>query len=336
MRLLLSSAAVGLATVFSATAARAQTHLNPMIALHEKGLPVFGIAHPSIGGGRGGGRGGGGGGGNATGVVAAGAAAGATAGAAAATPPAAPAGPNFVDIAKTTFDYKFADFQFGNGAPPPFYTYMTEMTKAGASMKTHAFMAKIPDWKRDSEAASRGLWNQLNAGHVGPMIQYIESPAEVRAVINAMRWKSKGGTRPDSGFEAAAAYWGLTPAQYKEKADVWPLNPAGELIVWAIIESKAGIDSADVLAAEKGVTVLWAGAGTLGGVFGGDPAGLAAGLGKILAACKKHNKPCGYPVSNAQQMQEKMAEGWSVFVLQQRNQNAMDAITEGRKIGKRG
>src|SRR5687767_8915332 len=85
--------------------AQAGERLNPVIALQEKGLPVFGISHPAIQ--RRAGRGG-----SAPGAPGAqGAAAAGTAGAAgAATTPAAPPAapqPEIVlgDVAKQTVDY---------------------------------------------------------------------------------------------------------------------------------------------------------------------------------------------------------------------------------------
>ena len=50
----LTVVALGLSILFSITGTAQGPHrLNPMIALHEKGLPVFGITHPAIAPGRG-------------------------------------------------------------------------------------------------------------------------------------------------------------------------------------------------------------------------------------------------------------------------------------------
>ena len=55
-----------------------------------------------------------------------------------------------------------------------------------------------------------------------------------------MRFASKGGTRPDD-VGAAPALWGMSEKEYREKADVWPLNPSGELVNFTIVESKEGL-----------------------------------------------------------------------------------------------
>jgi 4-hydroxy-2-oxoheptanedioate aldolase len=159
-----------------------------------------------------------------------------------------------------------------------------------------------------------------------------------------MRFVSKGGTRPESGFERAAAYWAMTPAQYLEKADVWPLNPQGELLLGVIIESRPGIANARAIAAMPGVGVVIAGAGTLGGVFSStdssgrrvrDKAAFDAGVAAILAACKEFRKSCGYPANNPAEVEKLMKDGWDFLIMQRRDQNAFDAVITGRKLSGR-
>jgi hypothetical protein len=163
----------------------------------------------------------------------------------------------------------------------------------------------------------------------------VESAQEVRDVIKAMRLVSAGGTRPDTGLEHAAAYWGLSVEQYKQKADIWPINKNGELLVSVIIESREGVAKAREIAAEPGVGQIFAGYGTLGSVFRGDPEGREAASAQILAACKEFKVPCGFPVNNPAEMEQRMKEGWSVFIMQRRNDDGFGAVEMGRKLGGR-
>lgn len=353
---------LGLSTVATAQAA---DRLNPVIALQEKGLPVFGISHPAImRGGRGGGRGGGGGpmaggaaggamaggaAGAASGVVAGGAAggasgaasgtaAGAAGGATSATnaPPAVPL-PEIVlsDVARETVGYKRADYLYTSGTSETFLRYMEEIKKAGGSMRTHPFSAKVGVWHNNPANSNNAIIRQLNAGHVSVSAEAVESAQEVRDVIKAMRFASAGGTRPDTGLAAAAAYWGLTVDQYKQKADVWPLNKRGELFLSVIIESKEGIAKAREIVGEPGVGQVFVGYGTLGGVFRDDPAGREAAAATILAACKEYRVPCGFPSNNSADMEKRMGEGWTVHIMQRRDTAGFGAVETGRKLGKR-
>jgi 2-keto-3-deoxy-L-rhamnonate aldolase RhmA len=284
--------------------------MNPIIAAQERHEPVFGIAHPAITRAR---------------------QRGAEADAAASPQPPI----DLAAAAKETVDYKRAHYLSTSGTSEAFLAYIEQIRKTGGSMRTHPFTAKIGIWHRNPENVRGAIERQLNAGHVGVVMEAVESPQEVRDVIRAIRLTSAGGTRPESGLENAAAYWGLPVDEYKKKADVWPLNPNGELLVSVIIESRAGIEKVNEIAAEPGVAQIFAGYGTLGGVFKGDPEGRENAARTILAACKKAGIPCGFPVNNPAEMQQRMKEGWSVFIMQRRDDNAFAAVEAGRTLAGR-
>jgi 4-hydroxy-2-oxoheptanedioate aldolase len=154
------------------------------------------------------------------------------------------------------------------------------------------------------------------------MFVEVESAEEVRAGLAAMRFKSKGGTRSDD-VGSAPAYWGMSEEAYKQKADLWPLNPDGELINWTIVESRAGLAHLREIAAVKGIGVLWPGAGTLRGVFSStnaagervlDASGWEHAIEQVLAACKEFKVPCGFPAT-ANDIELRMKQGFSVFVM---------------------
>ena len=296
--------------------AQATGRMNPIIALQEKGLPVFGIAHPAI--------------------VPRGAGRGRGAAVDPATPPPPPPPPIVLsDVAKQTVAYNRADSLFPSGTSETFLRYIEEIKKAGGSMRTHPFAAKIGIWHTNPENVNAAIVRQLNAGHSSVSMEAVESAQEVRDVIKAMRFVSAGGTRPETGLENAAAYWGLTVDQYTQKADVWPINRNGELIISVIIESREGLAKAREIAAEPGVGQIFAGYGTLGGVFSGDPAGREAAVATILSACKEFKIPCGFPVFNSAEMEQRTKEGWTVFIMQRRDEAGFAAVETGRKLAGR-
>jgi 4-hydroxy-2-oxoheptanedioate aldolase len=62
----------------------------------------------------------------------------------------------------------------------------------------------------------------------------------------------------------APRYWGLTPQDYYDKADVWPLDPDGELLLMGIVEEAEGVRNLrDILKQVKGIGAIWAGPGDL-------------------------------------------------------------------------
>jgi 4-hydroxy-2-oxoheptanedioate aldolase len=243
--------------------------------------------------------------------------------------------------------YSLADFEYNSYSPATaerFAEYMRELIKAGGTARAHPFISKVPIVHGDPASAQARIIEQMNAGHVGVFMQQVETKAEVEQTIAAMRFRSRGGIRPDEGVALAAALWGLTEEQYRDRADVWPLNPNGELVIFAIIESKEGIANVREIAAMPGIVSLVVGAGTLGGVYSStnaagervrDQAGFNAGIAAILAACKEFNKACGYPANNPAEIESLMARGFSLFTMQSRNAAAFEAVLTGRRLSGR-
>jgi 4-hydroxy-2-oxoheptanedioate aldolase len=198
--------------------------------------------------------------------------------------------------------------------------------------------AKISD---DPELAKREISRQLDTGVSGIVFVDVESADELRIGLNAMRFAANGGTRPDA-VGAAPAYWGLSEADYRAKADLWPLNAMGELVSWVIVESHEGLANVREIAAVPGITVLFPGAGTLRGLFTStnaagervlDQEGWETAIQKVLAACKEFDIPCGYP-ANAGDIETRIQQGFSVFIMGW-GEPGFEAVEIGRKAAGR-
>jgi len=240
-----------------------------------------------------------------------------------------------MDLARDALAYKEADFLFNGsmeGGVDRGLTAYTDFMKAtagaGALARSpfprlhHPMIVKTPKIATDPGKAIDNISRELNVGAAGIMFVEAESAEEVRHGLAAMRFASNGGTRPDAAG-SAPSYWGMTEHQYKQKADLWPLNPDGELINWTIVESREGLAHVREIAAVKGIGVLWPGAGTLRGVFSTtnaagervlDTAGWEGAIQQVLAACREFRVPCGFP-ANANDIELRMKQGFSVFVM---------------------
>jgi 4-hydroxy-2-oxoheptanedioate aldolase len=297
-----------------------------MIDLLEQKKPIFGLYAPSAG-------------------------RGARGGAAqqADAPPKTPA-----DLAKEALAFEATDFIFSGSMErgvdaglPAFAAFAKGMADAGALARSpaprlrHPLVVKTPAIAPDPAKAIDNVSRQLNTGVSTIVFVDVESAGELRQGLAAMRFKSRGGTRPDEAG-AAPAYWGMTDAQYKQKADVWPLNPDGELVAWAIVESKEGLATVREIAAVKGLGVLFPGAGTLRGVYtttgadgqrAFDSAGWEAAIQQVLAACKEFKVACGYPAA-ADDIELRMRQGFSVFIMNW-GAGGFKAVEIGRKLAGR-
>ena len=142
-----------------------------------------------------------------------------------------------------------------------------------------------------SDLAKASIGRQLNLGVSTVVLVGVESPDEVKTAINAMRFASKKGTRPDD-VGSAPAFWGLTEKQYKDKADVWPLNPKGELLLGLKLEDKYALENAETSANVPGIAFAEWGPGDMAfslGVKNGPgplPPLMQAARAKVFAATK--------------------------------------------------
>jgi 4-hydroxy-2-oxoheptanedioate aldolase len=278
--------------------AQSQRRLNPMIELLQQKQPIFGVYAPR----------------NARN----------------AETQKTPA-----QLAQEALGYKAADFVFDgtmegdfDRALPTFAEFMKGMQDAGTVERSpaprlhHPVAVKTHEIAPDPALAAQRIDRQLDLGVSTIVFVGVESADEVKAGLAAMRLKASGGTR-DENVGSAPAFWGLSEKEYRERADVWPLNPRGELVNWTIVESKEGLAHLREIAAVKGIGVLFPGAGTLRGVFTStdasgqrvfDEKGWEAAIQQVLAACKEFNIACGYPAT-ANDIEMRMQQGFSVFIM---------------------
>jgi 4-hydroxy-2-oxoheptanedioate aldolase len=339
---------VGGALLSVSLAGRQATHLNPMVDLLSARKAIFGVGVPSAG------RGGGGRGNR-------GAARGGAAATPAPTPAPAPAPTRTpADLAKDALAHPEADYFFTasmerniDGGAAAMTALQDALAGIGNVRRAPSPRLLVPinskapnisraDMPADPARYVTNISRQLNAGVSSLAFVEVDNAEELRLGIAAMRFASKGGTRPED-VGNAPKYWGLTEAEYRRKADVWPLNPDGELVVWAIVETKEGLANVREIAQVKGLSVLVPGAGTLGGVFSTtnaegrrvrDDVAWEAAIQQVLAACKEFKLACGYPVSEAD-IETRMQQGFNVGILQSFNESAFRAVAKGRQISGR-
>lgn len=260
------------------------------------------------------------------------------------------------ELARDALGYTAADYIFDGSmegdfehAFPPFAEFAKGIAEGGGGMIDrsgaarfhHPLIVKMHEIAPDPAKAAQHIGDQLNLGVSGVVFVGVESPDEVKTGLAAMRFKSRGGTRSDN-VGGAPSYWGMSEKEYKEKADVWPLNPKGELVNFTIVETKAGLARVREIAAVKGIGVLFPGAGTLRGVFTTtdangqrvfDEKGWEAAIQQVLAACKEFSVPCGYPAT-ANDIEARMQQGFSVFVINWGEQG-FKAVDVGRRVANR-
>jgi 4-hydroxy-2-oxoheptanedioate aldolase len=136
--------------------------------------------------------------------------------------------------------YRLRDFMRGlvDGGP----------TKSGH--RTPAVIVTMPLEGRNQPMVLANGWiirQLLNTGVHGLHLCHAETPEAVKAFVETCRFAfhrpgvGQGldeGRRGHSDEQTPAGVWGLSVAEYKQRADVWPLNPTGELMLGLKIETK--------------------------------------------------------------------------------------------------
>lgn len=100
----------------------------------------------------------------------------------------------------------------------------------------------------------------LASGAHGILLPHARSPEAVRLLVQAARYphapEAEGiqeGLRGHGGQAYAASIWGISQDEYRRRADPWPLNPNGEIIIGLKIEDRHGLENTEAIAAVPGV-----------------------------------------------------------------------------------
>src|SRR5439155_26114455 len=126
----------------------------------------------------------------------------------------------------------------------------------------------------------------------GILLCNADTHVDVRDIVEAVRFRAVGGRRGVHGNPTAARIWGISADDYAEKADVWPLNPGGELLLGLKLEDKYALENADAGAKVPGVAFAEWGPGDMAfslGLKNGPgplPPQLQAARAKVFAATK--------------------------------------------------
>lgn len=149
------------------------------------------------------------------------------------------------------------------------------------------------------QALDRGVY-----GVVWPHVSTVEQAYNAVSACRYPRQKTTPfyepvGVRGD-GPHSASRYWGLSQQEYYAKADVWPLNPRGEVLVFLMIEDVQGIANLDdILRSVPGIGCVLIGEGDLSQELGVprqyEHPTVREAMAQIVATCKKHGVRVGHP-----------------------------------------
>ncbi|MBX3013790.1 MAG: hypothetical protein KF832_19870 [Caldilineaceae bacterium] len=188
--------------------------------------------------------------------------------------------------------------------------YMRGLVDGGPTRSGHRTPAVIVEAPVEGVDAAHVRYNSwqfrqiLARGVHGILLCQAESAAAVRAFVEACRYpihqlgrdQGLGEGRRGVGSEPSAApIWGLDRDGYLRKAEPWPLNPEGELLLGLKIESAAAIPHIEAILSVPGIGFAEMGPGDLSLSLGywqlprPLPPIMIEVRERVMAACRANN-----------------------------------------------
>jgi len=206
--------------------------------------------------------------------------------------------------AQTFADYISYDMEHAPFDVKGLSEYMRGLVAGGPTKsghKTPAVIVNVPVNGTDAATVRANAWmfqQVLATGVHGILLCHADDPGAVRAFVESVRLPihKQGvdhgiseGRRGVHGNPTAARIWGISVQEYQDKADVWPLNPDGELLIGLKLEDKYALANAEQNLKVPGIGFAEWGPGDMAmslGVRGPQDPKMQAARAKVLAACK--------------------------------------------------
>jgi 4-hydroxy-2-oxoheptanedioate aldolase len=209
--------------------------------------------------------------------------------------------------AQTWADYIVYDMEHAPYNIQALADYMRGLAAGGPTKDGHrtpAVLVVVPVNGTDETTVRANawmFWQVLATGAHGILLAHADTPGAVRAFVEAARFPIhhqgvgveglQEGRRGVHGASIAAAIWGISAQEYMQKADTWPLNPNGELILGIKVEDKYAFANMEETMKIPGIAVGEGGGGDMAlslNATGRDPK-VREVEDKVFLAAKAHN-----------------------------------------------
>ena len=214
-------------------------------------------------------------------------------------------------LARTWADYIWYDMEHAPLDVTRLRAFMQGLVDGGPTPSGHrtpAVIVTLPVLGVDEATIKGGAWivqQVLAAGVHGVHLCRARDPAAVRVFVQSARYPHHKqaveelgeGLRGFGSHKFAASIWGIDEEKYFNVADVWPLNPRGEIMLGIKIEDRHALENAEESIAVPGLAFAEWGPRDMGlsyGMVAGRadpplPKVLQNAGDRVLAACKKSN-----------------------------------------------
>lgn len=178
----------------------------------------------------------------------------------------------------------------------------------------------------------------LDVGVFGVMYPSISTREEAEFAVRATRYPQQRGAadfEPEGlrGRNPTNAQWFWGIRDYQQKADLWPLDPDGEVLAILQIETPEGVANAREIASVPGVGVIFIGPSDLTAAMGFPPADdVEEAIQQVLRACLTTNVACAITTS-ARDVEERIRQGFR-FVTVGADGGVSGGVTNALQLGR--
>jgi 4-hydroxy-2-oxoheptanedioate aldolase len=193
-------------------------------------------------------------------------------------------------LAQTPSDYINYEMEHGAFDMSALREFMRGLVDGGPTKSGHrtpAVIVTLPVLGLDEASMQANSWvvqQVLAAGVHGILLCHARSPEAARVMVEASRYpfaeKVNGlgqGFRGSGSQGYAARIWGITGNEYLAKADPWPLNKGGEILLGVKIEDSYALENAEKTTRVPGIAFAEWGPGDMGFWLVGPPQGQGGG-----------------------------------------------------------
>jgi 4-hydroxy-2-oxoheptanedioate aldolase len=244
---------------------------------------------------------------------------------------------NARETARAPVDFVYVDMEHNPLDLPSLHQFLMGMSDKATVLRKGNLQPDVALLARFPPEADQSQWvakQALDIGLHGIIFNGVDRPQQALLAVRSMRYPQLKGSKyyePNgirgSGPANATWLWGLNGQEYERRADLWPLNPDGDLLAMLMIESVEGLENVEAIASTPGVGALFVGAGAdltrALGVRPGSPE-VEAGFQRVLRACKTHRIGCAVTANTGADVERRVKEGWTII------RSTIPAITEGR------
>ncbi|KHL02937.1 HpcH/HpaI aldolase family protein [Sinomonas humi] len=199
-----------------------------------------------------------------------------------------------------------------------------QISKAETLAPTTTPLVRVPP-----NGGERSQWHAkqaLDLGAYGIVWPHIDTVEDARNAVAACRYPSihQDGAKEPLGLRGdspawAARYWGISAAEYYERADVWPLAPHGEILVGLMVESVRGIENLEeILDQVPGVGLVLVGEGDLSQELGlprqYEHPTVREHRDRIVKICHAKGVRVGHPHVTEKNVEEVIEQGYQFLM----------------------